>query len=194
MSAELSTEAWEQAVIFDDPEVRARRHIMHAVDKSLDQITITELCNKAGVSRQTFYRLFNSKYDLHWWWPMHVHRFYLAEVGRTIDWETGYYHQVRLLSVEKDFFKIATQYTLNISTERTIMPHFREVTLVETLQDYRHVTVDDELMFVIENWIKMETEILTKWYRLGTTPPPREAATKLVNLMPRMLYDAFKLD
>ncbi len=60
-----------------------------------------------------FYRYFDSKYSLHWWWPMHVHKFYLIEVGRTMDWETGYFHHLKLLSLESEFFKVATQYTLN---------------------------------------------------------------------------------
>ena len=82
---------WEPKGILDDEDVRMRLRIMHAVDKSLDQIKVTDLCEKIGISRQMFYRYFDSKYSLHWWWPMHVHKFYLIEVGRTMDWETGYF-------------------------------------------------------------------------------------------------------
>lgn len=174
----------------DDPDVQARLRIMHAVDRSLDQITITELCARSGISRQTFYRLFSDKYSLHWWWPTFVHRFYLVEVGRTIDWETGYFHHIRLLSREKEFFHAATQYTLNISTERTVMPHFRKCAILETLQDYRHMAVDEALMFCVDSWVKTETEILTEWYRLGTVPEPEEAARLLTSIVPRRLYDA----
>ena len=110
------------AEIFGEEGVQLKLKIMHAVDRSLDQITVSRVCERAGVSRQTFYRNFDSKYSLHWWWPMHVHRFYLAEVGRTIDWETGYYHHVQLLSMEKDYFKVATQYTVNFPCVNSIMP------------------------------------------------------------------------
>ena len=89
---------WEPKGILDDEDVRMRLRIMHAVDKSLDQIKVTDLCEKIGISRQMFYRYFDSKYSLHWWWPMHVHKFYLIEVGRTMDWETGYFHHLKLLS------------------------------------------------------------------------------------------------
>ena len=139
----------------DDPDVQEKLRIMHAVDRSLDQITVTELCARAGISRQAFYRHFADKYSLHWWWPTFVHRFYLVEVGRTIDCETGYVNHIRLLSREKDFFRIATQYTLNISTERTVMPHFRKCALLETLQDYRQVEINDELMFCLDSWVKL---------------------------------------
>lgn len=44
--------------IFGSPELRTKMKILHAVDKSLDRITIAEICENAGISRQTFYRHF----------------------------------------------------------------------------------------------------------------------------------------
>ena len=46
--------------IFGSPELRTKMKILHAVDKSLDRITIAEICENAGISRQTFYRHFQS--------------------------------------------------------------------------------------------------------------------------------------
>lgn len=186
----MRADIWEPAGLFDDEEVQQKLRIMHAVDCSLDQLKVSELCERVGISRQTFYRHFDSKYSLHWWWPVHIHKFYLVEVGRTIDWETGYFHHIRLLSLERDFFKVATQYTVNLPCGRSIMPHYRKCAIIETMQDYRHIAVDDELMFCINAWVKTETEILTEWYRLGTTPPPKEAAVKLTSVIPRPLYEA----
>ena len=52
--------------IFESPDIRTKMKILHGVNKSLDQITISEICANAGVSRQTFYRHFESKYDIPW--------------------------------------------------------------------------------------------------------------------------------
>ena len=183
----------EPGSFLEDPDIQEKRRIMHAVDRSLDQITVTRICERAGISRQAFYRHFPDKYSLHWWWPTFVHRFYLVEAGRTIDLRNGYENHIRLLSLEKDFFRIATQYTLNISTERTVMPHFRKCALLETLQDYRHLKIDDGLMFAVDSWVMLETKILTEWYRLGTTPEPEEAAEMLAAVMPRNLYATLEL-
>lgn len=189
----MNHDAWEPRGLFDSEDVQIKLRIMHAVDRSLDQVTVADLCEKTGISRQTFYRNFDSKYSLHWWWPTHIHKFYLIEVGRTIDWETGYFHHIRLLSLEKDFFEVATQYTLNSPIERSIMPHYRKCALMETLRDYRGIEIDDDLMFCVDTWVKTETEILTEWYRLGAAPPPGEAAAKLVSVMPRTLYEALSM-
>lgn len=37
--------------IFGSPELRTKMKILHAVDKSLDRITIAEICENAGISR-----------------------------------------------------------------------------------------------------------------------------------------------
>lgn len=125
---------------------------------------------------------------------MHCHRFYLAEVGRTLDCETGYFHHVRLLSLERAFFKVATQYTVNFPCVNSIMPNYRKCTIVETLEDYRGMRIDDNLMFCIDSWVKTETEVFTEWYRLGSAPEPEEAAERLIDIMPTCLYDALRID
>lgn len=189
----MKANSWEPQGLFDDEDVQARLEIMHAVDKSLDQIVVSDLCKKVGISRQAFYRYFDSKYALHWWWPTYVHKYYLNEVGRTLDWEAGYSHHIKLLSLEENFFKVATQYTLGSPCVRSIMPQFRKMALLETLNDYRHEVIDDDLMFCLDTWVKTETEILTEWFRLGTTPHPREAADKLIEVMPNRLYTTLSL-
>ncbi|WP_371298236.1 TetR/AcrR family transcriptional regulator [Paraeggerthella sp.] len=47
------------------------------------------MCENAGISRQTFYRHFQSKYDIPWWHSIFCRQFYLNEIGRTVDWKTG---------------------------------------------------------------------------------------------------------
>lgn len=190
----MKGDSWRHGGIFDDEDVKIRLEFMHAVDKSLDQITVTELCEKTGIARQVFYKYFDSKYSLHWWWPTFIHRFYLNEVGRTIDIETGYFHHIRLLSMEKEFFQIATQYTLASSCLRSPMPQYRKMALLETLQDYRLIDVDDELLFCLEAWVKIETETLTEWYRQGTTPEPHEAVERILSIFPPRLYDVLSIE
>lgn len=88
--------------IFNSPDLSIKMKILHAVNKSLDQITVAEICRNAGISRQTFYRHFESKYDIPWWYSIFCRQFYLNEIGRTIDWKTGYYHHLRLIAQERD--------------------------------------------------------------------------------------------
>ena len=45
---------------------RAMEELMHT--RTLESITVTELCARCGVTRQTFYRNFLDKYDLVNWY------------------------------------------------------------------------------------------------------------------------------
>ena len=112
--------------IFGSPELRTKMKILHAVDKSLDRITIAEICENAGISRQTFYRHFQSKYDIPWWHSIFCRQFYLNEIGRTIDWKTGYYHHLRLIAQERDFYRKSIQYSINTPFGQTVMPENRK--------------------------------------------------------------------
>lgn len=66
--------------IFTSPDLSTKMRILHAVNKSLDQITVGEICHNAGISRQTFYRHFESKYDIPWWYSIFCRQFYLNEI------------------------------------------------------------------------------------------------------------------
>lgn len=112
--------------IFNSPDLSIKMKILHAVNKSLDQITVAEICRNAGISRQTFYRHFESKYDIPWWHSIFCRQFYLNEIGRTIDWKTGYYHHLRLIAQERDFFRESIQYSINTPFGQTIMPENRK--------------------------------------------------------------------
>lgn len=100
--------------IFSTPDLKTKMSILHAVDRSLDRMTISEICKKASISRQTFYRHFRSKYDIPWWFCIFCRQFYLNEIGRTISWQTGYYHHIRFAidgaGVLQEVYSVQHQY------------------------------------------------------------------------------------
>lgn len=170
--------------VFNTPDICTKMKIMHAVDKSLDRVTISEICEKAGISRQTFYRHFKSKYDIPWWFSIFCRQFYLNEIGRTIDWRTGYYHHIRLIATERDFFRKSIQYSINTPFGQTIMPQNRKVVLLETLQSYRHVPVDHNMQFLVETFSKLECEVLNDWFRSDADTDLVVWTDDLVSLVP----------
>ena len=167
--------------------------ILHAVNKSLDQITVAEICRNAGISRQTFYRHFESKYDIPWWYSIFCRQFYLNEIGRTIDWKTGYYHHLRLIAQERDFFRESIQYSINTPFGQTIMPENRKSVLFDTLENYRHVEVNDNLRFIVEIFSKLECEVMNDWFRSDEPTDLARWTDDLVSLVPDRLYRALEI-
>ena len=180
--------------VFNSPEVRVKMKILHAVDKSLDRMTISEICKNAGISRQTFYRHFESKYDIPWWHSIFCRQFYLNEIGRTIDWHTGYYHHLRLVSQEREFYRKSIQYSINTPFGQTVMPENRIAVLIDTLENYRHVPVDDNMRFLVETFSKLETEVMNDWFRSDQPTDLVRWTEDLVSLVPARLYHALELD
>ena len=180
--------------VFGSPEIRTKMKILHAVDKSLDRITIAEICENAGISRQTFYRHFESKYDIPWWHSIFCRQFYLNEIGRTIDWKTGYYHHLRLIAQERDFYRKSIQYSINTPFGQTVMPENRRTVLLDTLENYRHVTVDENMRFIVEVFSKLECEVLNDWFRSDAPTDLVRWTDDLVSLVPDRLYRALKIE
>lgn len=179
--------------VFDTPELRTKMKILHAVDRSLDRITISEICRNAGISRQTFYRHFQSKYDIPWWYAVFCRQFYLNEIGRTVGWRTGYYHHLRLIAQERDFYRASIQYSVNTPFGRTVLPENRKAVIVETLTSWRHCSVDDNMLFIVENFSKLECEVMNDWFRSDAPTDLAGWADDLVSLVPSRLYHALEL-
>ena len=179
--------------IFNTPDLKTKMSILHAVDQSLDRMTISEICEKANISRQTFYRHFRSKYDIPWWFCIFCRQFYLNEIGRTISWRTGYYHHIRLLSTEREFFKKSIQYSINTPFGQTVLPQNRQSVLLETLKIYRNVPVDHNMQFLVEMFSKLECEVLNDWFRSDADTDLVVWTDDLVSLVPDRLYRALDI-
>ena len=147
--------------IFNSPDLSIKMKILHAVNKSLDQITVAEICRNAGISRQTFYRHFESKYDIPWWYSIFCRQF--------------------------------IQYSINTPFGQTIMPENRKAVLLDTLENYRHVEVNDNLRFIVEIFSKLECEVMNDWFRSDEPIDLARWTDDLVSLVPDRLYRALEI-
>lgn len=172
------------------PDMAMKFKILHAVNQPLDELSVREICKNAGISRDTFYRHFESKYDIPVWHGKLAQSLYLDQAGRTTDWETGYYHDFRLLSEEKDFYTCAYKNSGRLADEFPQMNEHRKAVLLETIQGWHHVRVDDDLMFCLDAFVMLETVLVTRWLRTGCDLAPELLAKRMVALIPPSLLRA----
>lgn len=111
-----------------------------------------------------------------------------------IDWKTGYYHHLRLIAQERDFYRKSIQYSINTPFGQTVMPENRKTVLLETLEKYRHVTVNDNMRFIVEIFSKLECEVLNDWFRSDAPTDLVRWTDDLVSLVPDRLYRALRID
>lgn len=174
-------------------EMRTRFKILRSVNDALEKMSVKEICENAGVSRDTFYRYFNSKYDIAVWHGKLVQSIYLDQVGRTMDWETGYFHNLRLLAEEKDFYLHAFRETGRKLKDFPEMEQHRAQVIRQTLEEWRNVELDDEMEFCIQSFALLETVLITKWLRGGCQPGPSIQAKRMADMVPHLLWHATKL-
>lgn len=184
----------EEANIFNTPEVQTKMNILHAVDKSLDKMTVSEICANAGITRQTFYRHFKSKYDIPWWHTIFCRQFFLDRIGRSLSWEIGYYHHLQLILEQEDFYRKSLQYSINTPFGRTVLPAHRKKVLVNTLRTYHHIEPNDNMLFLIDYFTKTETEVINDWFRSSDPVDLDSWTDDLVSLIPHRLYIALQPD
>ena len=104
------------------------------------------------------------------------------------------YHHLRLIAQERDFYRKSIQYSINTPFGQTVMPENRKTVLLETLEKYRHVTVNDNMRFIVEIFSKLECEVLNDWFRSDAPTDLVRWTDDLVSLVPDRLYRALRID
>lgn len=164
-----------------------RLQILGAVDRSLADMTVAEICRKAGVSRKTFYKNFSSKYDIFMWHALKAEERYLDEIGRTLDWETAYRLHFTLLAEERDSYHVGQRWVLGVPLETNPMPRHRAGILMDTLRRWKKIEPDEVLQFSIYSFCKLEVEMASHWFNDGLREPAR-FAQMVTATVPHTLY------
>lgn len=174
--------------------VDTKFHIMHSITKPLKDLTVKQICEDAGISRQTFYRCFSTKEDIPYWYSQHIEKLALNEIGRTLTWEEGHKRHCEYLCRERDSLSIMLKETLPL-------PFFgghpssanRRNTMLRTLREWRDIEPNDDLLFCITAFSHMELVVFQEWCRQGLYEDPALYGRRMCSLVPPLLYNAMQL-
>lgn len=64
----LSIRGTEDIVLIISGSTGTKLGALRSVTRPIDEMTVKELCRETGISRQTFYTYFESKYDIAYWY------------------------------------------------------------------------------------------------------------------------------
>lgn len=179
--------------LLSSSENAMRFRVLHAVNRPLDELSVKDICVCADISRDTFYRHFASKYDIAVWHGKLIQSLYLEQVGRTIDLETGYFHNFRLLAEEKEFYGYAFKNFGRSMGEFPEMENHRKEALMSALKEKRGAVVDNELAFCVDAYVQLETVLVSRWLHDGCVPDPKTFTSYMVAVVPSKLRDALSL-
>lgn len=86
-----------------------RLRVLHAVTRPVEEMTVSQISSAAGISRQAFYSLFSSKYDIACWYLGKASALHLREIGRTASLSDGLLGYFRFLDKERPFLANALE-------------------------------------------------------------------------------------
>ena len=165
--------------------------ILHSIDGPIDDLTVGQICETSGISRQAFYSHFKSKYDVPYWLFDLANDLYVSKIGRELSWEEGYREAFAFIHDEREhLMHCFAENPLDHEVEPYLEKQRKE--LVATLTDYKRRTVGDELMFYVDFLVYKGNELVVDWCRGGVPPSPEQLYERFTNCAPHKLYEILK--
>lgn len=154
----------------------------------IDKVSVSKICQQAGISRATFYRIFQDKYEIVQWSIMYIHAKGVNQIGRTLNWEDGYYESEKSILRHKDFFTQAAKSndynSLDFFTSRT-----RKEILAKTVTEYYHQKITPQMSFMIDTAVDIETKAFPNWAAGKYDCSLREMCTWVAQSIPSELFN-----
>lgn len=159
-----------------------------AADVPFEKISVASICEEADVSRATFYYHFRDKHDVMQWHFGYVSSSNLREIGRTLTWAEGYRKNTLEVAKYKDLYRAA----FSDRGYQSIFKHAKRdriKSLHETLRDYRHIEIDDELEFQIQALADVEVGSISRWFKEGMNIDVDLLCGYLERVIPKRIHD-----
>lgn len=157
---------------------------------SVDDITVRQIVENCGLTRQTFYRNFLDKYDLINWYfdKLLLKSFKHMGSGKTI--YEGLEHKFDYIKEERVFFAAAfrsdAQNSLKEHDFRLILQFYTNL-----IQEKTGHAPDSEILFLLEMYCQSSIYMTVKWVLTGMKLPSDQIAGMLVKAMPAKLEELF---
>lgn len=156
----------------------------------VDKITVKNIVEGCGVTRQTFYRNFLDKYDLINWYfdKLVLQSFEQIGMGHTVG--ESLVQKFEFILNEKVFFTEA----FRSDDRNSLKEHDFELILqfyTDLIARKNSRPLDEELQFLLEMYCQGSVYMTVKWVLNGMKSSPREMSAKLVEAMPYKLAQVF---
>lgn len=160
-------------------------------DKSIENITVRDIAQEAGLSRQTFYRCFLDKYDLvNWYFDRLLNEsFERMGSGETI--REGLIRKFSYIKEEYVFFRTA----FSNDSQNNLRDHDFEMIFAfykNLIQIKNSSAVAERIYDVLEMYCSASIYMTVKWVMNDLPKTPEELADLMIDAMPAILAELFR--
>lgn len=157
----------------------------------VENITVKQITEECGLTRQTFYRNFLDKYDLINWYfdKLLVKSFEHMGEGKTV--YEGLCKKFQYIEEEKLFFKAA----FRNDQQNCLREHDFQLILAfytRQIEEKTKEPISENLRFLLEMYCQGSIYMTVQWVLGERKSTPQEMAKALVSAMPSELYDVMK--
>ena len=152
----------------------------------VEEITVRQICEICGVTRQTFYRNFLDKYDLINWYFDKLLTKSFEHMGRGTTVFDSLEKKFTYIQKEKAFFAAAFRY----DKQNSLREHDFDLILAfyeNLIHEKSGSPVSPEMHFLLEMYCQGSITMTVKWVLTGMDLTPSEFAALLVRAMPEDL-------
>lgn len=161
---------------------------------NVDAITVKQLVEKCGLTRQTFYRNFLDKFDLINWYFGKILDQSFEHMGRGTSVYDALVRKFTYIEQEKQFFAAAFRY----DEQNSLREHDFELILAfyeDLIQEKTGCKMKEEMHDLLEMYCRSSVYMTVKWVLGKKVATPKGLAELMVEAMPVKLKELFeKLD
>lgn len=173
-----------------------RLRILKSINKPLDDITVNEICSNAGISRQTFYNHFESKYMLRSWWSEHCERSTLDRIGIDLSWEEASIRYAQMMLSPGNFIFLSASSDWSGPEPYKYDLISRRVQALEKACAHRNVEVTPDLEYCMHQYAQSFRLCGNEISALGehAFSGIDVIGKRFVLIIPALLYDSLQLE
>ena len=164
--------------------------VFHSIEGSSPNFSVSEICEKSGISRSTFYRYFGSQEDFCCWYILFCSSMALDHVGQALTWKEGLTRHFQMLQQEKNVLKICAEWGDGCTT--SYLESYRKGVLSKCAATHGLDVSLATVKFQIDVYSHSEVWSTIRWLRTDARQSPEELAVLLESCIPEQLRKALE--
>lgn len=161
------------------------------VSAPVEKITVKEIVDTCGITRQTFYRNFQDKYDLINWYFGKILTESFRQMGKGETVYKSLVNKFEYIQMEQLFFRAA----FKNDEQNNLKDHDFELIrqfYIDQIEDKSHRKISEKLLFQLEMYCQGSVFMTTQWVLGNRQYTPQELARLLTDSMPADLKKVFR--
>ena len=174
-------------------EILSEAFVELAAEKSIDRITVGDICRNCGYSSSSFYRHFRDKYDLIAWYYAEKMAVFMRRISSgELSWKDAYLESCRYYEEQREYLKNLLLHTKEMDSFLQNMVEINFYVYLDFLRQKRGGEPDGKTILAVRLYCLGAAALVSEWITGKWKAAPEEVAEILEESFPLPLNDPAK--